>query len=77
MSRSRKAAGALATALALGALAAPVVQADSIKTCTEEGTPKPKWETTGEQKGSCHSSHPLEEQTVTNPGGHQPGGQQP
>jgi hypothetical protein len=77
MSRSRKVVAALAAALAIGVLAAPAVQADPIKTCTTQDSPKPKWETTGEQMGSCQSSHPLEEQTVTNPGGNQPGGQQP
>jgi hypothetical protein len=77
MSRSRKAIGALAAALAIGVLAAPAVQADSIKDCVEEGTPKPNWSTEGTQKGSCNSSHPREDETVLNPGGKPPKGQQP
>jgi hypothetical protein len=68
MSLSRKAAGTLAAALAIGALAAPTVQADSIKTC--EGS---KSQFTYTQKGSCESSHPT---VATNPGGNEPPGQQ-
>jgi hypothetical protein len=78
MSPGRKTAAILAAALAVGSLAAaPALQADPIKDCVEQGTPKPNWSTEGTQKGSCNSSHPREDQTVTNPGGNQPGGQQP
>jgi hypothetical protein len=77
MSRTRKAIGALAAALAIGVLAAPAVQADPIKDCTVAGEPKANWSTDGTQKGSCQSSHPLENVAVNNPGGNQPKGQQP
>jgi hypothetical protein len=62
---------------AIAALGVPAVQADPIKTCTTADEPKSGWTTTGSQKGSCNSSHELEEETVTNPGGGTPPGQQP
>ena len=74
----RKMAGILAGALAVAALAAaPAVQADSIKDCDQADSPSNGWTTEGVQKGSCKSSHELEEVAVTNPGGKQPGGRQP
>jgi hypothetical protein len=69
-----------AAAILIGAIAAlgiPAGQADSIKTCTTPDEPKSGWTTEGSQKGSCNSSHERTDETVTNPGGGTPPGQQP
>lgn len=60
---------AVAAVLAIGAMAAPMASADSIKTCSG-----PHSQFTYTQMGSCNSSHP---EVATNPGGNQPPGQQP
>jgi hypothetical protein len=61
----------------IAALGVSAGQTASVKTCTEPDEPKSGWTTTGSQKGSCNSSHELQEETVSNPGGNQPRGQQP
>jgi hypothetical protein len=61
---------------AIAALGVPAAQSGS-KTCTTADDPRSGWSTSGSQKGSCNSSHELEEETVSNPGGGQPPGQQP
>jgi hypothetical protein len=60
---------ALTATLALGMLAAPAAQADSIKVCGP-GDPNPNWTET--QKGSCNSSH---DPVNTNRGGNAAPGQ--
>jgi hypothetical protein len=66
-------------AFAIAALAAPAANGASSKTCTESGTPHQNWETTVTQTSACNSSSDNKQspQTVTNPGGNQPAGQQP
>jgi hypothetical protein len=78
MSPRRKIAGILAAALAAAALtAAPAAQAAPFKECDQADSPSNGWTTEGEQKGSCKSSHELEEVAVTNPGGKTPPSKQP
>ncbi len=69
----------LPTMLAIGALAAPVAQGASTKECTEEGTPHKNWTTDVTQTSACNSASDNKQsaQTVNNPGGNQPAGQQP
>ena len=69
----------LPAVLAAAALAAPVANGASTKTCTETGTPHKNFTTTNTQTSACQSSSdnkssPL---SVTNQGGNEPGGQQP
>jgi hypothetical protein len=69
----------LAAALAIGAVAAPVAQGASTKTCTETGTPHKNFTTTFTQTSACNSSSDVNQspQTATNNGGNAPAGQQP
>jgi hypothetical protein len=81
MSVKRKAAATLAAVLAVGVLGAPAVQGapsdSAFKDCNVSDSPKNNWTTEGEKQGSCKSSHELEEETVKNPGGNEPGPFQP
>ena len=69
----------LPAVLAAAALAAPVAQGASTKTCTETGTPHKNFTTTNTQTSACNSNSDVNSSpvSVTNNGGNEPGGQQP
>jgi hypothetical protein len=62
---------------AVMAVAPATALGDPVKDCVTGDSPKSGWSTEGTQKGSCQSSHPREDETVKNPGGGTPPGQQP
>jgi hypothetical protein len=77
---SKKPRIVVAAIVATTALALPSLSgAASTKTCTETGTPHKNFTTTNTQTSACNSNSDVNSspQTVSNPAGNQPAGQQP